>query len=70
MNREEVIDVNETPDASDEVSNAPNAVIIHKIQSDDGSLNTAVEVIGDVRITEAETLMQLGLIGLRQRLGI
>lgn len=47
----------------------PDAVVIFKRTDDEGNVTTAVQPLGDVKITEIQTLIELGLRGFREQLG-
>jgi len=55
----------ETPDAEQ-----PNAVLVVKIQDEDGSISTDVIPTGNVQATEVQTLIELGLVAWRQKIGL
>jgi hypothetical protein len=47
-----------------------NAVVVTREFGEDGNLNIDVSVIGDVKPTEAETLLRLGIRVIQGRLGL
>lgn len=47
----------------------PDAVVIHRIE-EDGQIRTVVQPVGDVRVTEVQTLMELGLQAWREQIGL
>jgi hypothetical protein len=49
---------------------APNAVIVHRIRKEDGSLEVAVGVLGDVTVDAAQSILELGIKQVRQTLGL
>lgn len=52
------------------VAETPNGVIVIRTTDDSGNQNFDVQVLGDVRITEADTILALGRKRLQQSLGI
>lgn len=52
------------------VAETPNGVIVIRTTDDSGNQNFDVQVVGDVRITEADTILALGRKRLQQSLGI
>lgn len=59
--------VEEGKDAAQET---PNGVLVTKIVDADGRLSTSLQVLGDVQITEAQFLLELGIKEFRQALGL
>lgn len=47
-----------------------SAVVVHATRAEDGGVSTHVEVVGDVRVTEVDTLLALARKGWRERIGI
>lgn len=47
-----------------------DAVLVIRQTSEDGQIGTIVQTVGDVRITEAETLLKLGLKGFQKQIGV
>ncbi len=48
---------------------APNAVVIHRLE-EDGQIKTVVQPVGDVRATEVQTLLELGILSWREQIGL
>lgn len=48
----------------------PNAVVIVKTVSDDGTISTDVTTSGTVQATEVQTLIELGLRSWRSKIGL
>jgi hypothetical protein len=59
----EVIEGTETP-------KDPDAVVIVKITDDRGNVSTAVQTLGDLQATEVQTIIEIGLKGWRDQLGL
>lgn len=51
-------------------SEAPNAVIVHRSFGDDGRLRVSLGVLGDVKPTEIQTILEAGVKQVRVDLGI
>lgn len=67
MHEDIIVDDAETVDTP-EVSQ-PDAVVIHRVE-EDGQIKTVVQPIGDVRPTEVQTLIELGLQSWRDQIGL
>lgn len=48
----------------------PNAVVVLREFAEDGGVQTKVVISGDIRITEVETILRLGLNGWQQQAGL
>lgn len=59
-----------TEDKTEPTVPAVNGVLVLRSESEDGTINFEVQTLGDVRITEADTILALGRVRLRQTLGI
>lgn len=71
----EVIDVEEAELVSEEAVNASeeqplNAVIVVKVEDEDGNIGTNVIPNGDVRPTEIQTLLELAINSWREQIGV
>lgn len=51
-------------------SNPVNAVVIYKIVDEQGNVQTDVGIEGGVQPTEVQTLIELGLLAWRQKIGL
>lgn len=56
--------------APDGPKEQPDGVLVHRIDDGQGGFRTQVQVVGDVRITEIETILKVGLRGFRADLGL
>ena len=60
-----------TPPETPQVAEDPlPAVIVARVTTDDGGLDTKVIINGDVRPTEVETLLKMGLQGWQRQIGV
>ena len=48
----------------------PNAVLVQRIEGEDGQLSVEVQTVGNVRITEIETVLKLGLKLIKDKFGV
>lgn len=48
---------------------APNAIVVHVVYGDNGTISAHPEILGDVRATEVETLLKLALARWRETIG-
>jgi hypothetical protein len=48
----------------------PNAVLVQRIEGEDGQLSVEVQTLGNVRITEIETVLKLGLKLIKDKFGV
>lgn len=55
-----------TPPKSEEL----NAVLVVKHRDPDGSISTSIATNGNVEVTEVQTLLELGLKGWREKIGL
>jgi len=59
------------PETPDEPEQPPiNAVVVHRIHADDGSIQCVAEPIGNVVATEVATILKLGLREFEKRIGV
>jgi hypothetical protein len=67
MSANNIYDVPEYSDSQNEIiepqpqDEITDAVIIRVMRQDNGSVTTAINIMGDVRITEIETLLRIAL---------
>lgn len=47
-----------------------NGVLVARVVSDDGSIYTDIQPVGDVQLTEIQTILELGLQAFRAKLGL
>lgn len=66
---EAVVDM-DAPSPAAEDDTPMDAVIVIKTTADDGTIKTQVMTNGTVQATEVQTLLELGLKGWRERLGL
>jgi hypothetical protein len=59
-----------TPAEEAPAEEQPNAVLIVRSRDEDGNVGTNVAILGDVQPTEVQTIIELGLAGWRQGLGL
>ncbi len=52
-----------------EIADDPDAVVIFKRTDEEGNVTTAIQALGNVQVTEVQTLIELGLRGFRESLG-
>jgi len=64
----------ETPEVAEAVqpdpAEAPDAVLVVKVVSDDGSISTHVQALGNIQATEVQTILELGIAGWRRQIGL
>lgn len=48
----------------------PNAVIVHRMVDEQGNIQTEVAPVGDVQVTEIQTILELGIKRFRQQAGL
>lgn len=48
----------------------PDAVVVVKHRQEDGSVQTAIQVLGNVEVTEVQTLLELAVRGWREQIGL
>ena len=62
--------MNEEETPQSEPLNEVNAVIIVRRETPDGGVETDVFLNGDVKATEAQTILELGLAAWRKKIGL
>jgi hypothetical protein len=67
-----VSDDNVTPEETVEEAapSQPNAVLVIRKVEADGTINCDAVPLGDVQVTEVQTILELGLAGFRQKVGL
>jgi hypothetical protein len=57
-------------EAAEDQPQPPNGVLVVRIEQPDGTITTDTFPQGDVKATEVETILGLGLIGWRSKVGL
>lgn len=60
----------ETTEVPLDPEQAVDGVVVIKVTDDEGNINTQIQPLGKVQVTEIETLLGLGLNGWRAKLGL
>lgn len=60
----------DTSPGPDDQAEPVDGVLVRVVRKEDGAVGTEVTPLGDVRVTELVTILELGLKGLRERLGL
>jgi hypothetical protein len=58
----------DVPEAQTETT--PNAVLIQRNTDADGNIGVVVQTLGDVKLTEVQTVIELGLARFREQVGL
>lgn len=62
--------VADAPADATDAPEVPNAVLVIKTVGEDGGIGTSIQVLGNVQITEVQTLLELGLKAFRNDVGL
>ncbi len=58
-----------TEPKADEVT-SPNGVLVLRVVEDDGRISTTTQPLGDVKVTEIQTILELGIQDFRAKAGL